>query len=272
MITETQSPTTTTLLDATALAAFQRDGYIAVPNILTPGEVDAARAALSAIVHRRVALGADAPSRPAVQFEPGYDPDGKEPEAAEVLVRKFMWFVDTDPVLAAFVQPDHPVVQIASQLIGPSPIMFQDMALVKPALIGSEKPWHQDNAYFSVVPLESICGVWIALDDAGVDNGCMHVLPGRHRDGAYIHHHGRDCEIAEEKLPMDEVRPVPIATGGAMFFYGMLPHQTPPNRSPERRRALQFHFRNADSHILAKADYDGVFAENGQPASCEAAR
>jgi ectoine hydroxylase-related dioxygenase (phytanoyl-CoA dioxygenase family) len=209
-----------------------------------------------------------------VQFEPGHDIDGAhgDPEAAELLVRKFMSFVNFKPALAALIRPEHIIYRIVSQLIGPSPILFQDMALVKPAFIGSEKPWHQDNAYFSVTPLTSVCGVWIALDDADVANGCMHVLPGRHEHGAFIHHHGRDCEIAEDKLPIREAVPVPIAAGGGMFFYGMLPHQTPPNTSPERRRAVQFHFRGADSRILPEPEYDTVFAERGVPASCAAAK
>ena len=38
------------------------------------------------------------------------------------------------------------------------------------------KPWHQDSAYFSVTPLDAVCGVWIAIDEA-----TMHWMtcPGR---------------------------------------------------------------------------------------------
>ncbi len=58
-----------------------------------------------------------------------------------------------------------------------------------------------------------------------------------------------------------------------MFFHGMLPHQTPPNASPQRRRALQFHYRSADSRITDRDEYDAVFAEaDGTPASCVAAK
>lgn len=34
------------------------------------------------------------------------------------------------------------------------------------------------------MPLDATLGVWIALDDAGVENGCMHMIPGAHREGA----------------------------------------------------------------------------------------
>ena len=57
-----------------------------------------------------------------------------------------------------------------------------------------------------------------------------------------------------------------------MFFAGMLPHQTPPNSSPQRRRALQYHFRSASSRIVPREEYDRVYAEkDGTPASCAAA-
>jgi phytanoyl-CoA hydroxylase len=53
-----------------------------------------------------------------------------------------------------------------------------------------------------------------------------------------------------------------------MFFHGLLPHQTPPNQSPDRRRALQFHYRSRNSRIISKEEYSRIFAKNGTPASC----
>jgi hypothetical protein len=60
------------------------------------------------------------------------------------------------------------------------PMLFQDMALLKPRG-GGEKPWHQDNAYFVVDEHAAVVGCWIALQAATVHNGCMRVLPGGHR-------------------------------------------------------------------------------------------
>ena len=268
--------TTVSPLDEKTIEDFRANGYIALPDVLSAEEIAGACASFSQIVRERVHRGSAAASDnvPMVQFEPGFDPGAAEvdPDKAELLVRKFMWFVKTKPALGALVQPDHFIVRVVSQLIGPAPILFQDMALIKPPFIGSQKPWHQDNAYFSFAPLDSICGVWIALDDVDVDNGCMHVLPGWHKDGPLIHHHGSDCEIATNKLAIHDVVPVPMAAGGAMFFYGMLPHYTPPNKSPRRRRALQFHFRSANTRRLPDDEYNAVYAENGAPASCAAAR
>ena len=146
------------------------------------------------------------------------------------------------------------------------------MALVKPALIGSEKPWHQDNAYFKYAPLDKVVGFWMALDDAAKDNGCMHVLPGWHRRGGLKHYHTDDCRIMPDRLEEQAAVPVELKAGGAMFFSGMMPHQTPPNRSSKSRRALQFHYRGVSTQVVDQAEYDRLFAEaDGTPASCAAA-
>jgi phytanoyl-CoA hydroxylase len=205
-------------------------------------------------------------------LEAGYDPVGKPLEEVDLKVRKYMNFSKRHDTLKKFVSAGHRIHGVVESLIGANPLLFQEMALVKPPLIGTEKPWHQDNAYFSVDPLDSIIGVWIALDDAKVENGCMHVLPGGHHQGALRHFHSTDCEIMEGRLDLTKVEAVPVPAGGALFFYGLLPHETPANRSPERRRALQFHYRSAASRIVDQETYNRIFAEaDGTPASCKAA-
>jgi hypothetical protein len=273
---------------------FQSEGYLAFANVLSDAELKDARAALSELT-RRLAQGApsEVTYRPGktnaegnqsgamfrfnanscfMQLEPGFEPAGASIDDIEMHVRKYWNFIGEDSRLGRLVEAKGGIRRVVEGLIGGNAILFQEMALVKPAFIGSEKPWHQDNAYFSVVPLSSIIGVWIALDDAGVENGCMHVIPGGHAIGPLQHFHGSDCEIIEGKLDTSKAVPVPIPAGGAMFFYGLLPHETPPNRTAQRRRALQFHYRSHDSQIIDPETYDKVFVDaEGIPASCKAA-
>ena len=164
----------------------------------------------------------------------------------------------------------HPrVAGFISQLIGEEAILKAEMALSKPPFIGSEKPWHQDNAYFNWLPLEKVATAWLALDDATVENGCMHVLPGGHKLGALRHHHTIDCEIFPDRIDRSQALPVPLKAGGAMFFSAMLPHQTPPNSTAERRRALQFQYRGVSTEAVSREEFGRVFAEaDGTPASC----
>ncbi len=263
---------------------FDRDGYLAFAGVLSQDEVEGARAALSELVHRCKTETAEREGNfwrlpgclTGIQFEKGYVPHENDPEI-ETKVRKVWLFVDNQEYLHEMAHSHPHIVGLLESLIGKEPILFQDMALVKPPFIGTEKPWHQDNAYFAVEPLEAVCGVWIALDDATVENGCMHVIVGGHKHGAFKHIHDRDCEIPLPKIDESLVRAVEIPAGGAMFFRGMLPHQTPPNSSPQRRRALQFHYRSQDSRKVTREEYDVLYSEvdpeTGErvPASCSAA-
>ena len=92
--------------------------------------------------------------------------------------------------------------------------MIQDMALLKPAHVGREKPWHQDTAYFVMEPIDLVLGTWIALDAATPENGCMHVIPGSHRGGPRPHYHDRDCQLPDEAVEVDRDVMVPLRAGG----------------------------------------------------------
>lgn len=274
-------PTCPTVLSDELKAQFERDGYLAFHDVLSPDEVEKARGELTQMVrdlyddHKDLnnsygAVWKSKESSLMLQFERGLAPESLDD--AELKIRKFHNFVGPSESLTYLAKAQLRIRGVLEGILGPEPILFQDMALVKPPFFGSEKPWHQDDAYFAVAPLEAICGVWIALDDAEIENGCMHVLPGWHKKGAFRHYHGGDCEIVEDRLDLGQVVPVPVPAGGALFFSGILPHQTPPNRSPLRRRALQFHYRSATSQMLPREQYDAIFAEaDGSPASCAAA-
>lgn len=284
-LSTTYPPCPITLTTA-EIEQYHRDGYLAFTDVLSAEEVQASKASLSSIVERlrhehrtlKNSYGRVWGSGSVmIQFEQGYEPTGADDPEAELKVRKFHDFVGVDEHLTFLARAHEKIQGVLNCLIGSDPLLMQNMALVKPPFFGSEKPWHQDDAYFKVAPLEAVCGVWIALDEAGEDNGCMHVLPGGHKVGALRHYHGKDCEIVPDRLQSGAVDvrnavPVPLPAGGALFFSGILPHQTPPNISAERRRALQFHYRSQDSRIVDETEYDGIFVEqDGSPASCTAA-
>jgi len=119
------------------------------------------------------------------------------------------------------------------------------MALVKPPEIGSTKDWHQDISYFPITPARDVVGVWIALDDATGDNGCMQVIPASHHLGPVAHVQGATGWRIEpalcERLQASVV-PLPMRAGSELFFNGALMHFTDVNHSQHRRRALQNHY------------------------------
>ena len=281
-------PKCPTALSPAQIAQYHRDGYLAFTDVLSPAEVEQARTGLSNLI-RRAQHRTDFVLREGGPFRKLYSPStryyiqiestakGENLRALpdsdfELTVRKLTCFSEADPFYS-FLENQHPRVQgVVESLLDAHPTCFGEMALIKPPLIGTEKPWHQDTAYFSITPLDAVLTAWIALDDATIENGCMHVLTGEHKLGPRRHHHTFDCEIVPDRRETSRAVPVELPAGGAMFFSGLLPHQTPSNQSPDRRRALQFQYRSASSQIVSREEYDRVFAEaDGTPASCAAA-
>ena len=246
-----------------AIGAYHRDGFLAVANVLDPEEVTAAKAALSDLIHGRV---------------PGYDGVQPEPEQRECwttmtpderadAVRKVWRFVEHEPRLDTLTR--HPVLSdILFRLVGEPCRLIQDMALLKPPFVGTEKPWHQDMAYFGWGPPEKILGVWIALDPATAENGCMHVLPGTHRSGPVPHVHARDCQIPDERVAVERDVIVPLAPGGALFFSSLLHHGTPPNTSPNRRWALQYHYAGESCTPMDRREHAALYFEESLYRGC----
>ncbi len=245
------------------LERYYRDGFVAVENAFTTKEVHAAINGLEDLVMGR------REGFTCIQFET---------EVRDMLptlslekrldaVRKFWGFVAYEPRLDALAH--HPKLKRVLELIlGEPPVLFQDMALIKPPRIGREKPWHQDQAYFDYPLGTRVVGVWIALDSATVENGCMLVLPGGHHDGPRLHFQRRDWQICDAE--MKGVRPVavPLRPGGLLLFDGLLPHGTPTNLSPQRRRAVQFHYHNESAKKISKQERLATFGSEGKDASC----
>lgn len=86
-----------------------------------------------------------------------------------------MMFVDHDERLRAIAE-HRGLRAIVERMLGGPAQLIQDMALIKPPHGGREKPWHQDKAYFDYPVGTPVVGIWIALDAATVENGCMHVF------------------------------------------------------------------------------------------------
>ena len=57
----------------------------------------------------------------------------------------------------------------------------------KPAGNGKPTPWHQDGEYWPISPLAT-CSVWIAVDDANRENGCLRVIKGPHKNNNLLEH------------------------------------------------------------------------------------
>lgn len=172
----------------------------------------------------------------------------------------------------------HPAVSRAlASLVAPDVKCMQSMLFIKPPRFPGQA-WHQDEVYIPTRD-RSLTGAWYALDDATVENGCMWVLPGSHRNG-YLYPqrlHGRPEEFdsARESYGFDDREEIPVAcrAGAVVFFNGYLLHRSRKNRSDRFRRVLVNHYMNAYSLLpwhrppedgrMALADYRGIMMVAG---------
>ncbi len=168
--------------------------------------------------------------------------------------------------LAARRHPDL-LALIAHLLDGQRPVLFQDMALVKPAR-GREKPWHQDHAYFNLAIPTPIVGVWIPFGRVVPENGCLHLLRGGHALGPMPHKKLRDWQICDGDVPTRERVAAPMEAGDVLLFDGKIPHGTPINRTDDFRWAVQYHYRPADAQEVGDEERLAAFGAEGRAVSC----
>jgi hypothetical protein len=215
-------------------ARFERDGFVAVPALLPPAEVDGYRAVyerfLSGTIdvgRRRSDLGAGAPSR-----RPGVEN-----------ITQVMWPSDSLPELLASPAYER-ALAFAREILGDDVAFDFDMLIDKAPGTSTPTPWHQDSAYWIDLPDRRAASCWIALDEATVDNGCMWFVPGSHRLPMRAH---RPAGTGGGALECDgseaEGVPVPLAAGSCTFHHGGTIHYSRGNSTAGHRRALIVNFR-----------------------------
>jgi non-heme Fe2+,alpha-ketoglutarate-dependent halogenase len=109
--------------------------------------------------------------------------------------------------------------------------------------------WHQDVTYWGLEPATAVT-VWLAIDDADEENGCMRVIPGSHvagiREHATAQQAGNLLSINQE-VPVTEDEEasavnLPLKAGFASLHEGCLIHGSLPNRSTRRRCGLTLRY------------------------------
>jgi len=173
------------------------------------------------------------------------------------------------------------VTALARRLGWAAPVLPQSMYIFKQPRIGGEVTSHQDSTFLYTTPRQTCLGLWLALHDATVENGCVWVRPGSHRetlrrafvtspDGSgNMIFEDEECEGAggegaaaagraeawawEGALPEGSWPPpsdglfaagfIPIEckAGDLLVFPGLLDHLSLPNASEAPRHTFQLH-------------------------------
>lgn len=231
-------------VSADAVSHFVDQGFLVVPDLVSPAE-------LATIKADTIALARGAYPCPSLKPVPAGLTDQQVSESVLCIHQPHY----VSPVMDGFARHER-ICQTLGRLVGAhlphwdgAVKCMQTMLFVKsPGKPG--QAWHQDERYIPTRD-RSLCGAWIAVDDATIDNGCLWVVPGSHRDG-YIFPWKNpedldECDGSSQCVGFDESKAVPVEVkaGSVVFFNGYLLHKSLKNRSSGYRRALVSHYMNA---------------------------
>src|SRR5262249_55658460 len=153
---------------------------------------------------------------------------------------------ECDPVFSSFSRQPK-MQELARDLKVVNPILIQSMYIFKQPRIGGEVNWHQDATFLYTEP-QSLIGLWFALEDASVDNGCLWAIPGGHTGALkkrYVRNEQNQC-VFEELDPADydvsRMVPLPVKKGALVIIHGLVPHMSSQNYSDQSRHAYSIHF------------------------------
>jgi ectoine hydroxylase-related dioxygenase (phytanoyl-CoA dioxygenase family) len=173
---------------------------------------------------------------------------------------------------------NHPkIIDIVKQLSGPKPQIVQSMYMDKAPTGGTGVALHQDNHYIRNEP-NTLMACWIALSHTDVDNGGLCVVSGSNKGGLRPYERVRDTDehtswektykmsdrdgkVWEETmhsfditgLKENEISPLEVSKGSAVFFTGMTIHGSFANNSQNRpRRAFAVHYVQEETWVFRK--------------------
>lgn len=221
------------------LDSWTRDGYFRIDGFVDEATCDAM---LDHVVNlaRASAAGEDV-GRAYITPEQNLQDRDDDPER---LVSK-IFRLHRDLVFHDFAV-DTRVTDLLVPIIGENLDCFLSQFIFKnPGAWG--QPWHQDSFYFPFDPPRPIAGVWLAVTEATLENGCLHILPGSHCEP--VHKHVRDrrpganygyVEIVDHD--MSDAVPVTMNRGDLLVFDSHLMHRSTDNVSAGIRAAMVYHY------------------------------
>src|SRR5687767_3038925 len=157
---------------------------------------------------------------------------------------------DLDPVFNRFSRSEE-IKQLANAIGFGEAYLLQSMYIFKQPNIGGEVTCHQDSTFLYTEP-QDIVGLWFALEDATVENGCLWTIPGGHESGLksrWIRDvRGMRFEVFDSSpWPEDRLVPLEVEKGSLIILNGLLPHKSMANRSAKSRHAYSLHVINGRS-------------------------
>ena len=211
------------MLSESQIATYREDGYVIPDFRISNDELEQVRSAHDRLLARHPEFRDYCPNL--LAFDPGFLNVARHPT----------------------------ILEMVSQVIGPDFALWNSSFFAKPAGNGKRTPWHQDGEYWPIRPLAT-CTVWIAVDAATPENGCLRVINGSHKGGKLRKHRTVDADdvtLHQELMPeeFDESQAVDLVLepGQISLHDVFILHGSEANVSPNPRRGMTLRFMPTSS-------------------------
>ena len=262
-------------LNPDQIARYERDGFLVLENFVDEEACDRLRARAEELVrdfdpkglisifstHEQTRTSDDyfLDSGDKIRFffeENAFLPDGTLRQSKERSINKIGHALhDLDPVFDKFSRTSD-IKQLVSDLGVAEPLLLQSMYIFKQPRIGGEVTCHQDATFLYTEPLRMV-GLWFALEDATVENGCLWAIPGGHKFGLKSRFLRADVggtrfeTIDDSPWPEENLCSLEVKKGTVIVLHPLLPHLSHENRSAKSRHAYTLHVIDASSKYPA---------------------
>jgi len=159
-------------------------------------------------------------------------------------IRLSLWNHPGDTLYGMFARCES-IVDSATKLLNDEVYHYHSKMIMKDARVGGAWAWHQDYGYWyqNGVLFPNLTSVFIAVDPATVENGCMQVIPYSHNLGRIEHvltgdQAGASMERVTEILKRLPLVHVEMEPGDALFFHSNLLHRSDQNTSENPRWSM----------------------------------
>ncbi|XP_070107720.1 phytanoyl-CoA dioxygenase domain-containing protein 1-like isoform X12 [Equus przewalskii] len=143
------------------------------------------------------------------------------------------------------------------------PVVVQSMYIFKQPRIGGKVPAHQDATFLYTEPLGRLLGLWIALEDTTVENGCLWFIPGSHTSGVSR----RMVRTPAGSMTGISIRgsdpawdnslyvPTEVGRGSLILIHGEVVHKSEQNLSDRSRHVYTFHLMEASGTVWSPENW-----------------
>ena len=151
------------------------------------------------------------------------------------------------------------LLEIAESFIGPDIILHHTKLFLKPPLIGSAFPLHQDWSYFPSKKNTMIAAV-VHISESTEEMGCIRLVAGSNKLGGIKNSDGHSfVKQIHGKHPLETALPIEAESGDVLFFHSYTLHGSLPNRSKTPRKTILIQLYSGKDKV-----FDGINHTNVQ--------